>query len=181
MVTDSMGSVPPELVSKLKIHIIPVNLIIEGKIYQDGLDITPVEFYNRLKEIKVLPTTSAPPPGTFSNKFTELSKQTKSIFCVTISSKISAVYDAAYQAIALAKKSLPDTDIRLFDSLTAGGAEGFITIAAAKAAAQGANLDQVTKVAEQVREKIYQCSMLDTLTYLARGGRISKTAARKYI
>lgn len=177
IVADSVGSIPPEVVSKLKIYIVPVNLIINGKIYQDGLDITPVEFYYRLKDMKVLPTTSAPPPGTFLDQFTEISKITHSIFCVTISSKLSAVHDAVYQAIQLAKISLPDIDIRLFDSLTAGGAEGFITMAAAKAATQGADLDQITRVAEKVREKIYQCSILDTLTYLARGGRISKAAA----
>ncbi|MFC1998768.1 DegV family protein [Chloroflexota bacterium] len=177
VVTDSVACIPKELVDKYHIHVVPVNLIIEDRSYRDGIDISATEVYENLKRWKKLPTTSAPSPGTFLELFKELSQQTDSILIVSLSSKVSAVFDSVQQAIELANEAIPQTDIRVVDSLTATGAQGFVALAAARAAFNGDPIDQVILVTENMRSKVHMVSMLDTMYYLAKGGRIPKAAA----
>lgn len=63
--TDSTTSLPEELIDKYNIQRVPVNLIIDGKVYLDGIDMSPAKYYPLLKNMKKLPTTSSPPPETF--------------------------------------------------------------------------------------------------------------------
>lgn len=77
----------------------------------------------------------------------------------------------------MAKDSLLDITISILDSLTAAGAEGFVAIAAARAADEGKNLAAVTKAAEHIITRVNMLGLLDTLHYLAKGGRIHRTAA----
>jgi DegV family protein with EDD domain len=81
------------------------------------------------------------------------------------------------QAIDLANKAIPLTDIKVLDSQTATGAEGFVAIAAARAATNGDSIDQVILAAEKIRSRVHMVAMLDTMYYLAKGGRIPKAAA----
>ena len=77
----------------------------------------------------------------------------------------------------MATESLPDVDVKVFDAHTAAGAAGFIALEAARAAADGASMKQVIEAAQRVKNKVQMISMLDTLEYLAKGGRISRPAA----
>ena len=117
VVTDSVACIPKELIDKYDIHVVPVNLIIENRSYRDGIDISATEVYENLKRWKKLPTTSAPSPGTFLELFKDLSRQTDSILCITLSSKVSAVFDSAQQAIDLANEAIPKTNIKVVNSM----------------------------------------------------------------
>lgn len=177
VVTDSSVCLPRELVEQYGIAVIPLLLIIEDKEYLDGVDITPGEFYAKLKQAKKLPTTSSPSPGQYLEVFQELSQRAEGILCITVSSKVSIVHDSARQAVELAKETIPQTPIELIDSRTATMAQGYMVLAAARAAAQGQSLDQVAQI---VREMVPQANLLfllDTLHYMAKGGRIPKAAA----
>ncbi|MGD0857092.1 MAG: DegV family protein [Dehalococcoidia bacterium] len=101
IICDSTADIPADIISKFGISIVPINVIFGTETYRDGIDITAEQFYKRLVESKIHPTTSAQSPGYFSELFTRLSKETKEILVILFSSKISATYESAIQAKAL--------------------------------------------------------------------------------
>ena len=177
MVTDSVACLPKELVDKYAISIVPISLIIEGRVYKDGVDITPTEVYRLLSANKINPTTSSPTPGDFIQVYRELSKSVEGIVCITICSDISMMFDSATKAKLMAEEEKLPVSINLVDSRTAGGAQGFVALAAARAAASGKDLAEVTRTAELMIPRVNMIAVLDTLYYLARAGRIPKIAA----
>ncbi|GAI89141.1 unnamed protein product, partial [marine sediment metagenome] len=114
----------------------------------------------------------------FLKAFREASKQAKNILCITISAKLSATYDAAQVAKEQAEVELPGTAIEVLDSQTTTAAEGFVALAAARAAAEGQNLAEVIKAAEEMRDKVKFFAFLDTVRYIYRSGRIPKIASQ---
>jgi len=181
VVTDSVACLPKELVDKYAISIVPISLIIEGRVYKDGVDITPTEVYRLLSANKSNPTTSSPTPGDFIQVYRDLSKSVEGIegiVCITICSDISMMFDSATKAKLMAEEEKLPVSINLVDSRTAGGAQGFVALAAARAAASGKDLAEVTRTAELMIPRVNMIAVLDTLYYLARAGRIPKIAAR---
>lgn len=162
---------------KYGIKIVPISLIINGHVYKDGVDITPTEVYQLVSANKGTPTTSSPTPGDFIQVYRELSRSVDGIVCITICSDISMMYNSAMEAKKMAQEEKLPLDINVVDSRTAGGAQGFVALAAARAAASGKNLAEVTKAAELMIPRVHMIAVLDTLYYLARAGRIPKIAA----
>lgn len=177
VVTDSSACVPQEVVRKYGVHILPLILIFEDRSYRDGVDITSREFYELLKRAKRLPTTSSPSPGEYLEAFRELSKEGNSILCITLPSHLGMAYNSAIKAREMAKESIPEVLINVFPSKGPALAQGFIAQAAASAAALGKDLAGVTEAARDMMGRVNAICMLDTLYYLAKGGRIPKAAA----
>jgi DegV family protein with EDD domain len=177
IVTDSTACLPPQLVKQYNIEVVPVVYIIDGKAYRDGLDMTGAEFYLRLKQAKKLPTTSGSLTQSYVEAFQRASQKADHILCLTISSKLSGMFDSARLASQTAQKVIPGININVIDSCTAAGAQGLVVIAAARAAAAGESLEEVVKIAQNVIERVYLFAMLDTLTYLVKGGRAPRAAA----
>ena len=177
IITDSVSCIPKQLIDEYDIRIVPVNVIIDGKSYRDGVDISATELYTQLKHLKKVSTTSTPSPGQFLELYEELSEQTSDIIVITVSSQLSAVHSAASQTMELGKTQLAGVNINIVDSKTAAGAEGFVVIAAARAAANGLGLADVTQAAENMMQRVHMLGMLDTLHYLAKNGRVKKAAA----
>jgi len=177
IVTDSSACLPRELAERFGISVVPIDLIFEGRVYRNGLDAAPSEFYSLLQRSKKLPTTSAPSAGTYLELYRELSKKARGILCITIPPRISAMFEAARLARQMVRGIDPDIEINVLDSGTAAMAQGFVVLAAAEAAAAGKNLEQVTREARRVTSQVNLVAMLDTLYYLAKGGRIPKVAA----
>ncbi len=173
IVTDSTASVPAELVEKYNIHVVPLQVIWEGKTYRDGIDITPEAFYERLGKAKALPTSSQPAAKDFLEVFKKLLDEGYDILTIVISSKMSGTYNSAEQA----KNALDAANIAVFDSLSTGMETGFQALLAARAAAEGASLQECLAVAERARENGGFLLMVPTLEFLHRGGRIG-TASR---
>lgn len=155
----------------------PISLIINGHVYRDGVDITPTEVYRLVAANKNNPTTSSPSPGDFVQAYKELSKSADGIVCITICSDISMMFDSATKAKQMAQEEMPQIAINVVDSRTAGGAQGFVALTAARAAAAGKDLAQVTRTAELMIPRVNMIAVLDTLYYLAKAGRIPKIAA----
>ena len=109
--------------------------------------------------------------------FREVSNHTRNILCVTISSKLSTVYDVALLAKEQAKTELPRTSIEVLNSQTVSAAEGFVTLAAARASEEGRSLEEVVKAAEEVRDRVALVALMDTVRYVYRSGRVPKLAA----
>ena len=132
------------------------------------------EFYERLRTAEQPPTTSAPSPGAYAEAILRAGRDAESVLCVTLSRQFSAMYDAAAQGAALAKEQAPQLDIRVLDSKAAAMAQGFVVLEAARAAADGAAIDDVVQRAEELIPQVQLLVVLDTLVYLARSGRVPR-------
>ena len=178
IVTDTSVSLPQESIQEHDIQVVPLLLHLDGSTYKDTIDIkTPDELFQLVKKSSNFPTTSTPPPGEFTAVYRQLSQKVDSILTITISSELSGCFEAASQAKGIIKRELPDINIEVFDSKTTVGAMGLIVLAAARAAAAGQDIEAVVKVAKDIRTKVNLLYIFDTLSYLARSGRISKAAA----
>ncbi len=177
IVTDSSACIPAELAEHYGIGVVPLNVIFGDKTYQDGIDISPVEFYARLREVAELPTTSHSSAGTHLEAYRKASQAAPSILCITISTKFSGQFSSARVAMELAKESLPGVAIEVLDCGTAAAAQGLVVMAAARAAASGQSLDEVTAEAKSVAGRVSLLAMVDNLHYLVRGGHVPKLAA----
>ncbi len=174
IVTDSVSDLPPQVAKEFEIIVVPLVVRFGNDLYRDGLDLSPDRFYEKLRTSRVLPATSVPPPAAFSDAYNELAEETNEIAVIALTSKLSATYQVALQAIGLTKK---ECRVEVLDSQWAVMAQGFIAIAAAKAAQSGASLDEVLDAARQAMRRVDMCAAFDTLEYLERGGRIGKAQA----
>jgi DegV family protein with EDD domain len=174
IVTDSVADLPPQVAEELGITVVPLVLRFGTDVYRDGLDLGPDEFYGRLKTSKALPATSVPPPVAYADVYDKLAEKTNEILVTSVTGKLSATYQVALQAVGLMKKKCR---IEVLDSQWAVMAQGFITIAAAKAARAGAGLDDVLDAARRTMHRVEIIAAFDTLEYLERGGRIGKAQA----
>jgi len=177
-VTDSIACLTKELVEQYKIGIVSLTIHFRGKVYRDWVDITPAEAYEMFLHEPEAFATSPASPGRYLEVYHELSNQAKNLLCITLSSKLSTGYEMACVARERAKTELPQVSIEVLDSLSTTAAEGFIALAVARAAAEGKDLAEVTKVAEEVRGKVNFILLLDTIRYVYRTGRIPKVASR---
>jgi DegV family protein with EDD domain len=139
---------------------------------------SPSEAYKMFLQDPESFKTSPASPGQYLEAYCEANKYAKSIFCITLSSKLSTGYDMACAAKEQAKSELPETLIEVMDSQNVIAAEGFIALAAARAAMQGKDLAEVVKVAEEVRDKATFLVLLDTIRHVYRTGRIPKVASQ---
>ncbi len=177
MVTDTTACIPRDQVAKYGIELVPIEIVFGDKVYRDGIDITADEFYALLKQAEKLPTTSGSLPGPFLEAYCKASQRTSSILCITISSKLSGMFNSAQLAREMAKEALPNVTIELLDCSTAAAGQGLVVLAAAKAAALGKTLAEVVDTARSVMQRVNLFATLDTLYYLVKGGRVPKAAA----
>lgn len=175
IVTDSTACFPADVVKGYPMHIAPLQVIWDEKSYQDGIDIHPVEFYSRLATSKTMPSTSQTTPGYFAELYKKLLDEGYDILSVHISSRLSGTLDSAIQAREMMKNS--KNRIALVDTLGAGMAMGFPALVAARAAMQGATLEECRILAEKSISHSGVFVVVPTLEFLHRGGRIGGAAA----
>ncbi|MBE0481205.1 MAG: DegV family protein [Dehalococcoidia bacterium] len=177
VITESSSCVPREMVDQYGIRVLPLILVIEDRSYRDGVDMTSREFYELLTKVKRLPTSSSPSPGEYLEVFTELSRDSDSIFCVSLPPHLGMAYNAAMEAKRLAREILPEMSIEVFPCRGPALTQAFIAQAAAEAANAGESLARVVKAANDRMDKMHAFAVLDTFYYLAKGGRIPRAAA----
>ncbi len=177
IVTDSISCLPKELVEQYRIVIVPIRLLVQGKVYRDLVDITPSEAYELFLQDPDSFNTSPASPEHYLEAYREASRQAKDVLCVTLSSKLSTGYNMARVAKEEAKAELPESSIEVLDSKNVTAAEGFVALAGARVAADGRGLAEVIKAAEEVRDKVTFLAFLDTIRYVYRTGRIPKVAS----
>ena len=177
IVTDTTACVPRDQVGKYGIELVPIDLIFGDKVYRDGIDISPSEFYALQRQAKKPPTTSGSLPGPFLEAYHRASQRASSILCISISSKFSGMFNSARVAMKMAKEALPNVDIEVLECATAAAGQGLVVLAAAKAAASGKSLAEVVDVATSVMQRVNLFATLDNLHYLVKGGRVPKVAA----
>ena len=170
IVTDSTSYIPGDLVTKHNITVAPQVLIWDDKTYRDGVDIQSAEFFARLKTSKTMATTSQVSVADVQSIFQELVEKDYEVLGIFISSKLSGTIQSATQAKALMESA--GDKVTVIDSNSTAMAMGFQALSAARAAQDGANLQDCVALAEKARENTGLFFAVDTLEFLHRGGRI---------
>jgi DegV family protein with EDD domain len=168
IITDSTAYIPEELLQKYEIHVAPQVLIWGDETFRDGVDIMPAEFYARLENSKIMPSTSQVTPGTFQQMFAELIDQECQVLAVLLSPSLSGTVASAMQARGMFSQA----DIEIVESNSTAMALGFQVLVAAKAALEGCALDECKALAEKACQHSGVVFAVDTLEFLHRGGRI---------
>lgn len=174
VVTDTCASIPDELAKELKLEIVPYYVHIEDKVYRDWIDITTEELAHYLPTAKVLPKTANPGPGDYLEAFERVSEWADAVVTVHMTSWGSGAYQAGLVAKEMAAEKLPHLRIEVVDTKQVAMAHGWAAIEAARAALEGASLEEVAQVARGVASKAMMIETTDTLRYLYMGGRIGK-------
>ena len=170
IVIDSTADIRPEL--KARFAVVPLTIHFGGKEYVDGVDIDHRKFYEMLVESDVVPTTSQATPAAFDKVFAEAVEQGESVVAITVASELSGTYQSAVIAAA----EYPGR-VFVVDSRTAAIGTGILAELALQLAESGMSATEIARRLTEERDNICVVAMLDTLEYLKRGGRISKTVA----
>jgi DegV family protein with EDD domain len=174
IVTDTGSDLSPEMARELGITMVPVYIYFGNKAYKDLVDIGPDELYKRLVEGPVYPTTTQPMPTDFAEVYKEVSKDADAIVSIHLSSKVSGTYNAALQGVEMARCKC---DIHVIDSLTLAAGLGLVVLTATRVANSGGKLSDVLETTSKAAAHTQIRAVLDTLQYLLKGGRITKTKA----
>lgn len=174
VITDSTADLPQELLEKYDITMVPLTTTIDGVNYRDGVDLTPTQFYEKLAACKELPQTSQPAPKTLQEAYQKKLDMGQEVIAIHLSSGLSSTVTAAN----LVRDGYPkDAPIRVIDSKAASMGEGMMVLKAFELAAAGKPLDSIVSEVETYRKGLLSIFMVDSLTYLLKGGRINKAQA----
>ena len=179
VVTDSTSYLPPELIERHGIRVVPLYVVFGGDRTVPEVEITDYPaFFDELRSAEKLPTTSQPSVGDFTAVFEPLLADGGEVVSVHISGGLSGTPEAARQAKeALSRDGKGGERIEVVDSTTAAGGLGFMVLAATKAAGDGANAKDVAKHVAEARKELRLWFAIDTLEFLKRGGRIGAASA----
>ncbi len=142
------------------------------------MDVTPTEAYKLFLQDPDSFKSSAASPEDCLNAFKNAARRASSILCLTVSTKLSTMFNAASNARELARTELPQTTIDIVDTLSATPSEGMVALATARAADEDQDLATCRRIAETVRDKVEVFVLLDTIKHVYRSGRIPKFASR---
>ena len=169
IIVDSTADLFTEL--KSRVDVVPLTVHFGEEEYLDGVTIDHKTFYEKLIESDVLPTTSQATPDSFIKEFQKIKENGDSAVVITISSKLSGTYQSA----VIAAEGFDN--IYIVDSGSAAIGSGILAERALKLADDGMNAREIAELLNEEKEKIVIIALFDTLEYLKKGGRISKTAA----
>lgn len=174
VVTDSTAYLSKEEVAANNIKVVPIPVIIDGKSYQEGIDITTSEFYEKLRSSKSFPSTSQPPLGMMINLYEELAQQG---FDAVISIHLSSTISGFVNSLKQVANEITDIRVIPYDSHVTVKLMGYLAMEAAKLARQGLNADEIITHLDRLRETIDNLFVVDDLQNLVRGGRLSNASA----
>jgi DegV family protein with EDD domain len=171
VIVDSSSCITKEVAEAYHLRVVPLHLMWGKKEYADWVDMTPEEFYARLKTAETLPTTSGSVQGEFLRAFEEWRGKVDGVVAVTLSPDTPS---AGYRSAIMAKEMIEGLPIEVVDSHRTVVAEGLVATAAAQAATAGGSLEEVVKAAQSVIPKINVFFNVGSISYFLRLGRISE-------
>jgi DegV family protein with EDD domain len=173
IVTDSCSDITQDEAKKLGITVVPAYLRFGNQVYRDGVDLDCEQFWHKLTTSSIHPCTAAPSPGDFVRVYEEIAKETSDIVSIHVTGKHSALCDSA----RVAKNAVVEKDINVevIDSRGVTMWQGLVAMTAAKAAKEGANLQQVLDQTHGAIKQMRALALLDTLKYVVKGGRVGNT------
>lgn len=170
IVTDSTSDILPAEAERLGIDVVPLTVRFGEEQYRDGIDLRPDEFYKRLATTPVQPSTSQPTPEQFAQVYRRHVSAGDSVVSLHISEKLSGTLQSA----SLGAQEFPPGTVRVVDTTTVSAGIQFLVRAALADIASGCDLDVVEQRVRDRRDQVLVYVLLDTLTYLQRGGRIGR-------
>lgn len=171
IVTDSTADLTTEQIAQYSIHVVPLNIQIDGKSYIDGVDVQAESFLEMMRTSKELPKSSQPAVGVFQELYDELGKNGDKIVSIHMTGGMSGTVKSAQAAAGIT-----NSDVTVIDSRFISYALSFQVIEAAQLAQQG-TVEEIVKHLDNVREKTKLFVVVDTLDNLVKGGRIGKGRA----
>ena len=162
-----------QVAQELAVTIVPLRVNFGIETLRDSVDISPEAFLDRLAASKQFPTTSQPPAGDFLEVYNKLRAANHDVLCVLLSNKLSGTVMSANTA----KEQLHDEHIHVFDTLNVAVGEALMVTEAARMAQDGKSLPEIVQRLEFMRDEIRLYFVVDTLEYLAKGGRVSNAQA----
>lgn len=172
IVVDSACDMTIEEAKAIGVDLMHLRVLFGEEEFEDGLNITHQEFFEKLVEGDVFPTTSQMTPYDYEQKFEEMVAAGDQVLCITMSSKLSG----CYQSACIAQGDYEDSVI-VVDSENVCIGQRIIVEQAARLRDQGCTLQEIADALEKQKKQVRLIALLDTLEYLKKGGRISKSAA----
>ena len=173
VVTDSTAYLTPEERTRYNIRMIPLSVNLEDGSYEEEVEITASEFYRKARGAKTFPKTTQPPVGKFVQLFEELSKDYDEVISIHLSSGISGTYQGAVQAGDMVE----GIKVHAFDSEISCSPQGYYAVKAAQLAQEGASAQEILAELEEMKKSVDAYFIVDDLSHLQRGGRLSSAAA----
>lgn len=173
VVTDSTAYIPKELRDNHNIHMIPLNVIFGEASYKEEVDMSWKDYYKEVKAHEDLPTTSQPAYGELIALYEKLGETYDAVISIHLSSGISGTYNSAVSADGM----LENVKVYPFDSEISRMAQGFYAIEAAEMAEKGAPPEEILSHLDHMKTSMRAYFMVDDLSHLQRGGRLSGAQA----
>ncbi|WP_099159871.1 DegV family protein [Virgibacillus ndiopensis] len=170
---DSTAYMPKNLRKKYNIHMVPLSVVFGDTSYQEEVDITSEEFYEKVKQSENLPKTSQPSIGYITNKLEELANDYEAVISIHLSSGISGTY----QAVISAGNMVDGITIYPFDSELSAMAQGFYVIEAAEMVQKNKTPEAIIDRLNEMKQSMRAYFMVDDLKNLHRGGRLNSAQA----
>lgn len=175
IVVDSTADLPPQVLAELDISVVPCLLRFGEQTFREGIDITRAEFFARLRTAPYFPSTAAPAPGLFQEVYQRLAIQTDSVLSLHLSSQYSGIFNAA----RLGAEAVADRlRVVAVDSGQVSLGMGLMAMAAAEAARDGATLEDILRLVDDLRSRTHLLAIIDNLDNLRRSGRVNQLLAR---
>lgn len=171
IVTDSLSDITSDVAQGLGITVVPLTVLFGHETFLDRVTITTDEFYRRLINGTVWPTTTQPTPKAFADVYDKLAAETDEVLVITVSSKLSGTYQSATGGKSMTTKRCR---VEVVDSQTVAMGLGLIVLAAAKKAQAGAKLNELVDFVNKALSRSHLIIYFDTLKYLAKGGRVGR-------
>lgn len=174
VVTDSTANLDQETIDKYGIKVVPIPYIIDGTEYQDGVDLTRPEFYEKMRNAKDFPTTSQPPVGEMINLYNQLADEG---YDAVISIHIAGTISGLMTTLNNLKGQLDNIKLYPIDSSITEVPMGWMVKLAARMAAQNEDAEKIVAAVEQLKKQYDAVFVVDDLKNLAHGGRLSNASA----
>lgn len=172
IITDSTSDIDKIEAQQMGISVVPLKVLFGDKEYREGIDINMEDFYKKLRETDKLPTTSQPAPDDFIEYFKEAKEAGDSIIVILIASKFSGTV----QSSMIAKDIVEYDNIHIIDSTTTITGLRLLVEEATRLREQNVEAKDIVDKLNELKDKIVLLAMVDTLEYLHKGGRLSKSS-----
>ncbi|MGM0939592.1 MAG: DegV family protein [Bacillota bacterium] len=173
VMTDSTAYITKDVREEKQIHMVPLSVQFEEASFQEEIDITTDQFYEKLREVKELPKTSQPSIGLITSKLEELAKDYDAVISIHLSSGISGTY----QAVASAGEMVEGIEVYPYDSEISCMAQGFYVLEAVEMIQEGKQPTEIMERLDEIKSSLRAYFMVDDLNNLQRGGRLNGAQA----
>ncbi len=176
VITDSVAALPAAVANAHGIYQIPVRLTVDGRTYSDTEEDLPGPLVEKFRSTTRIDTTPWPPEH-YSQMYQRIGRNQPDMVHVVAFSQFTSTISLAREGALMAREASPAIRVEVVDSATTGMAQGLVALAAARAAQQGASLENCCEVARSVAGRVVSVFALDSLDYVARTGRVNRLAA----